>query len=579
MSDQSWTVRLDGQLLPDKKLIGGKAWSIAWMKTMDLPVPPAFVISTKACLGYLANNAFPDGLDTEIKNQMAWLEGQLDRHFGGADKPLLLSVRSGAAISMPGMMDTVLNLGINDVTEKALAEETGNPQFARDTHRRFYELYSAIVLKIPGIELDPDQTPQDWRVKIESLGGKIPESVNEQLRETVLAVFNSWNTRRAKRYREHNGIAHDLGTAVTVQAMVFGNLDDRSGTGVLFSRNPLTGENVPYGEYLPKAQGEDVVSGKFTPLPLDAMKEFAAESYSQLLAAASKLETANQDAQDIEFTVQQGTLYLLQARSAKRAPAAAVRMAVEMVAEGLIDEAVALTRVTAEQVRTLLLPRLADGAAVNAPLLVTGEGACPGVAFGTVVSDSDEAEQRAKKGEKIILARKTTSPDDVHGMIAACGVITEMGGSTSHAAVVSRALGRPCVVGTGEGSLEKLSGQKATIVGDEGKVYAGELEVIAPEEEADPLLSKLICWSRERSSIQVLSSRDAGSMDAVLDLDAIPEASEPDVLADLLANNTAVKGDILASEDVTRLAIQAGVKIMYTRPVLPSLLMALEGIK
>ncbi len=346
-----WTIRLDGSELPTKEAAGGKAWSIARMRGLGLPVPPAFVIGTKACLAFLESGDFPAGLVEEIDAGLAWLEAESGRTFGAGDKRLLLSVRSGAAISMPGMMDTVLNLGIDDAGEAALATETGLPAFARDTHRRFLELYASIVLKAP-VELDPAAEPASWRTAVEAEGGAVPASVRDQLLATVRAVFESWNTRRARRYRDHNNIPHDLGTAVTVQAMVFGNLDAQSGTGVLFSRNPLTGEKQLYGEFLVNAQGEDVVSGKFTPLPLDAMKAAEPAAHAALLAASDRLEREHGDVQDIEFTVQSGQLYLLQSRAAKRAPAAAVRFAVDMVAEGRIDPATALSRVSAEQVRT-----------------------------------------------------------------------------------------------------------------------------------------------------------------------------------------------------------------------------------
>ncbi len=361
MTETTWTARLDGSTLPPKAEIGGKAWSIARMRGFGLAVPPAFVIGTRACLAYLDGGDFPAGLQDEIEAGLAWLEAESSRNFGGPAAPLLLSVRSGAAISMPGMMDTVLNLGINGATEAALAAESGIPDFARDTHRRFLELYAAIVLKAP-VELAPEAGVDSWRATLADAGATVPGDVRQQLEGAVRAVFDSWNTRRARRYREHNGIPHDLGTAVTIQAMVFGNLDDRSGTGVLFSRNPLTGEPLPYGEYLPRAQGEDVVSGKFTPLPLDAMFQREPQAHAELLSASAQLEGEHADMQDIEFTVQSGKLYLLQARSAKRAPDAAVRSAVDMVDEGLIDIDTALSRISPEQIRTLLLPRLRDGA-------------------------------------------------------------------------------------------------------------------------------------------------------------------------------------------------------------------------
>lgn len=563
----AWTIRLDGSELPTKEAAGGKAWSIARMRGLGLPVPPAFVIGTKACLAYLDSGDFPAGLTQEIDAGLAWLEGQTGRGFGAGDKRLLLSVRSGAAISMPGMMDTVLNLGIDDAGESALAGETALPSFARDTHRRFLELYASIVLKAP-VELETGGEPAGWRATIAAAGGPVPADVRDQLLATVRAVFESWNTRRARRYREHNNIPHDLGTAVTVQAMVFGNLDERSGTGVLFSRNPLTGENLPYGEYLPRAQGEDVVSGKFTPLPLDAMRDAEPEAYAALLAASDRLEREHGDVQDIEFTVQSGQLYLLQSRAAKRAPAAAVRFAVDMVAEGRIDPATALSRVSAEQVRTLLLPRLKDGATDGATVLATGEGACPGAATGILVADADEAERRAAAGENVILVRKTTSPDDVHGMIAARAVVTEQGGSTSHAAVVSRALGRPCVVGVGDGAVAK-SGTLVTVDGAGGLVYAGTLATEAPREQADAQLAQLIAWARAASPVEVVGFENGPDG---FDVDRALAAGDSDSLACVINGAAVVRGHALAQDDIARIARGAGATTIVTEPVLPVLL-------
>ncbi|ALH80892.1 pyruvate, phosphate dikinase [Sphingopyxis macrogoltabida] len=562
-----WTIRLDGSESPTKEAAGGKAWSIARMRGLGLPVPPAFVIGTKACLAFLDSGDFPAGLAEEIDAGLAWLESETGRSFGAGEKRLLLSVRSGAAISMPGMMDTVLNLGIDDAGEAALAAETGLAGFARDTHRRFLELYASIVLKAP-VELEGNAAPGDWRAAVEAAGGPVPASVRDQLLATVRAVFESWNTRRARRYREHNNIPHDLGTAVTIQAMVFGNLDERSGTGVLFSRNPLTGEAEPYGEYLPRAQGEDVVSGKFTPLPLDAMATAEPEAHAALLAASDRLEREHGDVQDIEFTVQSGQLYLLQSRAAKRAPAAAVRFAVDMVAEGRIDPATALSRVSAEQVRTLLLPRLSDGATDGAAVLATGEGACPGAATGVLVADADEAERRAAAGEDVILVRKTTSPDDVHGMIAARAVVTEQGGSTSHAAVVSRALGRPCVVGVGDGAVAK-SGTVVTVDGAGGLVYAGTLATEAPNEQADARLRQLIEWARAASPVAVV---DFAAGPDGFDVDRALAAGDAEALAGAIGGASVVRGHALANDDIARIARGAGATTIVTEPILPVLL-------
>ncbi|MCB2059990.1 MAG: pyruvate, phosphate dikinase, partial [Novosphingobium sp.] len=475
--------------------------------------------------------------------------------------------------SMPGMMDTVLNLGIDDLGERALAAETGLPDFARDTQRRFLELYSSIVNKAP-VELEPGTEPDEWHKQVAAAGEAVPDDVRNQLFGAVRAVFASWNTRRARRYREHNSIPHDLGTAVTVQAMVFGNLDDASGTGVLFSRNPLNGEPVPYGEYLPRAQGEDVVSGKFTPLGLDAMQDHVPDAHAALLAASDLLERENGDVQDIEFTVQSGKLYLLQSRSAKRAPEAAVRIAVDMVEESRIDPKTALSRVSADQVASLLLPRLADGAVDGAEVLVRGEGACPGVATGVLVADSDEAEKRAAAGEDVILVRKTTSPDDVHGMIAARAVVTEQGGSTSHAAVVSRALGRPCVVGTGDGALT-LAGNQVTVDGSAGLVYAGVLRTEVPRESDDPRLARLIEWAIGSSDLTVRPSVD-GDDTAGVDVDLVLANGAVEDLETALSGQDTAHGSGLANPEIARIARRCGVRTFVTQPVLPALLVGIE---
>jgi len=571
MSGNSWSVLLDGKAEVKRDLVGGKAKSIADMQALGLPVPPAFAITTKACLAYLETGGFPAGLEQEVDDGMRWLEGAIGRTFGHGEKRLLLSVRSGAAISMPGMMDTVLNLGIDDDGEAALVAETGMVDFARDTHRRFIELYSAIVLKQP-LELDPASAPADWRNELASLGVTLPETPRQQLMAAIQAVFDSWNTRRARRYRQHNNIPENLGTAVTVQAMIFGNLDDRSGTGVLFSRNPLTGENLPYGEYLPRAQGEDEVSGKFTPLPLDAMLEREPEAHSVLLKASALLESKHGDVQDIEFTVQTGQLYLLQSRSAKRAPQAAIRFAVDMVDEGRIDPTTALSRISAEQAVAVLLPRLAG--AGDAELIAQGEGACPGAASGILVGDPDEAERRAAVGADVILVRKTTSPDDVHGMIAARGVVTEQGGSTSHAAVVSRALGRPCVVGTGAGLTGRL-GQYVTIDGERGAVFAGALPTEIPNESADPYLSRLLelLPDKIRAAVQPL---DADGADLALDVDAVMVDGSIEDIASAVSGHEAVRGRSLGNPEVVRGARKGGASRFFSTPLLPAMLTLME---
>lgn len=569
-----FVLALDGSAVPSRELVGGKAWSVARMLSLELPVPPAVVITTDACRAYLESGVVPSELAADVDAAVAWLETATRRQFGGA-RPLLVSVRSGAAISMPGMMDTVLNLGINARTEAALAGEAGDAQFARDTHRRFLELYASIVLKAT---LSGD-TPHDvdaLRAEIAAQGEAVPDDPRAQLLAAINAVFDSWNSRRARRYRQHHGIADSLGTAVTVQAMVFGNLDDRSGTGVLFSRNPLTGDLAPYGEYLHRAQGEDVVSGKFTPEPLSALAASAPAVHAQLMAAAATLESENGDVQDIEFTVQHGELFLLQTRAAKRAPQAAVRFAVDMVEEGRIDTRTALSRVQAEQIRTLLKPRLAAGATDGAVVLAQGEPACQGVGGGVVVGDSDSAEQRAQGGEPVVLARATTSPEDVHGMIAAQAVITEQGGATSHAAVVSRALGVPCIVGCGAGALVSVHGQAVTVDANTGHVYAGLLAVVTPDEAEDPRLTKLQAWAEAASPISVLRDNDPAAAKA-FDLAHAEGGEDPQRLPELLMGKTCVRGGAIESDAGVAAALAAGVKTIVARHPLPVLLAAIHG--
>lgn len=573
-----WTLVLDGSELPGRELIGGKAWSVARMRSLGLPVPPAFVVTTKACARFLETGQLPEELADELEAGIRWLEEQTGRTFGGTP-PLLVSVRSGAPISMPGMMDTVLNLGMTDATERALALECGDADFAFDTHRRFLELYASIVLKtvVPPLAL---AGIAEWREAIaDTAGTSVPSTVASQLHGAVRAVFDSWNSRRARRYRQHHGIPDILGTAVTVQAMVFGNLDERSGTGVLFTRNPITGARQPYGEYLARAQGEDVVSGKFTPRPLDEMALTVPAAQQELLAAAQRLEELAGDVQDIEFTVERARLYLLQTRAAKRAPQAAVRIAVDMVREGMIDADTALSRVSVDQVRVLLSPRIVEGVLDSSVPMAVGEGACPGVGKGIVVMSSDEAEQRAARGEAVILARPTTSPEDLHGMIAARAVITELGGSTSHASVVCRALGRPCVVGCGPGTVTALAGQFVTVDGHTGSVFRGDLPVVAPAVDADPHLVELSRWARERARVQVIAPADA-PQDGVAQLDGVAGAEDPEKIAGIVAGlrgYRGARGGAIATEAGVRAALEAGLEFIVAEPVLPALLLAAQS--
>jgi pyruvate,orthophosphate dikinase len=575
-----WTIALNGDGAPGREFIGGKAWSVARMQALGLNVPPAVVVTTRACAAFLAGHLPLVGLEDEIAAAVAWLEHQTDRRFGAGPRPLLVSVRSGAPVSMPGMMDTVLNLGINDETEIALAAECGNAAFARNTHGRFLDLYAHIVLKVQMPHFDERGDPTSWRAAIAAAAGsEVPQDPQGQLRGAVRAVFESWNSRRARRYRQHNNIPDDLGTAVTIQAMVFGNLDERSGTGVLFSRNPLTGEPEPYGEYLSRAQGEDIVSGKFTPEPILALANELPEAHARLLAAAHVLECEGKDVQDIEFTIERGRLFFLQSRAAKLAPHAAARIAVDLVREGLIDEDAALRRLSPDQVRTLLAPHISQAALSESVRLASGEGASPGVGIGVVVAASEEAERRAHEGEAVILARPTTSPDDLHGMIAARAVLTEQGGATSHAAVVGRALGKPCVVGCGKGSLENLAGRLVTVDGGAGTVYEGKLAVEAPNEADHDALSTLVTWAASRSPLRVAALTAPEAAEAV-DLSGNDAAADPTTIGGVLRGlrgARGARGGAIASDEGVRAALAAGLEFIVADPILPPLLAALRS--
>jgi pyruvate,orthophosphate dikinase len=473
MTPHDHVIALDGTWVPGRELIGGKAWSIAQMMSGGLDVPPAFVLAAPLCAQVAARGAAAlEEVWPQVRIGISQLEAITGRSFGGDERPLLVSVRSGAARSMPGMMDTVLNLGTTQATTAALARQAG-AEFAADTAQRFTELWERIV------------------------GGCAPTDAWEQLRLAILAVFASWDSPRAGAYRTHHGIPHDAGTAVTVQAMVFGNLDERSGTGVLFTRNPLSGADEPYGEWLAGGQGEDVVSGRFTPSPLAALYDTMPGVHDQLLRTAAAWEREQGDVQDIEFTVESGRLWVLQSRAAKRSPHAGVRLATSLVDAGIITRDQALMLLTAEQVQQALQPDICAEYRRTARLLATGEPACPGVARGIAVSDPDEAQARSDAGDDVILVRAQTSPDDVHGMIAAVAVVTETGGVTSHAAVVCRELGRPAVVGAGGGVLALLEGREITVDGRTGEVFAGLLPVVALALDSDPDLCRLAAWAAE----------------------------------------------------------------------------------
>jgi pyruvate,orthophosphate dikinase len=540
---------VDGACPLTREELGGKAWGINRMRALGLPVPPAFTLTTHACQGYhSARGVLQDRLWQQIVEHVDWLQGVTGQRFGSAQSPLLVSVRSGAARSMPGMMDTILNLGINAQIETALGAQPGARGFAADTRRRFEEQYRKVVL-----------------------GGRdepIPADPWLQLRNAVAAVFDSWHSARAQAYRRNRGLPEAGCTAVTIQAMVFGNRDQRSGTGVLFSRNPITGERPAWGEWLAHAQGEAVVSGADTPRPLPALREQLPEVHAELTRAAHLLEADARDIQDIEFTVESGRLWLLQARVAKRSPQAAVRAAVAFAEEGLITRAEALRRLSPEQVRQLLAPRLAPGAAQRPPL-AAGIPACPGTAVGVVVTDPAQAQARAQRGEDVILARPTTSPDDLHGIIAARGLVTEQGGSTSHAAVVSRELGRPCVVGCGAGSVTVLAGRRITLDGTSGQLWAGDLTVEHAGEADLADLRTLLEWGLPQLPMRLLT--DAQAPADTVDLDAFGEGWRY-----ALARGSVVRGAVLETDAGIRAALAAGVDAAVIRNRLPALLACLQ---
>lgn len=471
-------VQLDGTTGLGRNILGGKAFSIERIRSLGIPVPPAFALTTTVCRRYYDEGAteVPEDVWAQIPAAVARLEAVTGRTFGSDTRPLLVSVRSGAAISMPGMMDTVLNLGMTDQVERALGREAGNREFAADTRRRFRDQFTKVVGTPP--PADP------W----------------QQLRLAVTAVFDSWQSQRATEYRTRNGIDGDGGTAVTVQAMVFGNLDDQSGTGVMFTRNPLDGSREPYGEWLLRGQGEDVVSGRSDAGHLDDLAAVMPHVHAELLRAAGALEAAGRDVQDIEFTVESGRLWLLQTRSAKRTPEAAVRHAVAFAEEGIITRAEALDRVTPAQVEAMQQPRIDPAQAAAATVVARGKAACPGIAIGRIVTDGDEAETRADDGEDVVLARPTTDPDDVTAMSLSRAVLTEHGGSTSHAAVVCREMAIPCIVGCGGGSLSDLAGRIVTVDGAAGIVYEGALDLQITSAANNTELRKLAEWANEATA-------------------------------------------------------------------------------
>ncbi|MDO4218491.1 MAG: pyruvate, phosphate dikinase [Synergistaceae bacterium] len=521
-----------------RELLGGKGANLAEMSRLGLPVPPGFIITTEACHKYWEENDFIATIWDDVKSAVARVEKQTGKQFGGDVNPLLVSVRSGAPVSMPGMMDTILNLGLNDVTVEALSKASSNERFAYDSYRRFIQMFSDVVLGVDIALFEEElaktrkacnaeydyQIPADALKKlvvtykgiVASKGLEFPTDPWQQLRLAIDAVFRSWNTPRAIKYREINKIPAHYGTAVNVVTMVFGNLGDDCGTGVCFTRSPSSGENKLFGEYLINAQGEDVVAGIRTPAPIASLANDMPDIYKQFYDIAKGLEKHYADAQDIEFTVEHGRLFILQTRNGKRTAASAVRVAVEMLEEGLIDEKTAVSRVTPEQIEMLLHPQF--NAKAKRTVIAKALPASPGAAVGKVVFDADEAAERGGKGEAIILVRPETTPDDIHGLFAAQGVLTSHGGMTSHAAVVARGLGKPCVSGAENVSIDLANNcftvdgvtvkkdDYLSLDGTTGEVILGQMELEDPK--FDDNFKKLMAVADKLANLQVWANAD-----------------------------------------------------------------------
>src|SRR5690242_17864380 len=535
-----------------RNLLGGKGANLAEMSNLGLPVPPGFTITTEVCIHYYEHERrYPADLEAAADVALSRIGDLMGARFGDSKRPLLVSVRSGARVSMPGMMDTVLNLGLNAATTEGLAKLTGDPRFAYDSYRRFIQMYADVVLGVDhalfetilddardakGVELDTELDAEDlkaiaadYKAMVErELGRPFPEDVHEQLWGAIGAVFGSWHSPRANTYRKLHNIPEDWGTAVNVQAMVFGNRGETSATGVAFTRDPSTGENILYGEFLINAQGEDVVAGIRTPQPISkavrerqggkkpSMEEAMPAAFAELKAIGEKLEAHYRDMQDVEFTVQEGKLFMLQTRSGKRTAEAALKVAVDMVSEGLIDKRAAVGRVDPNALDQLLHPTLDP----NAPKqqIAVGLAASPGAATGEIAFTADEAEKLAQDGHNVILVRTETSPEDIHGMHAARGILTARGGMTSHAAVVARGMGRPCVSGAGMIKIDIANGVMTagkhtlkrgdiiTIDGATGSVYNGRVGLRQPELTGD--FGVLMAWADSIRRLKVRTNAD-----------------------------------------------------------------------
>jgi pyruvate,orthophosphate dikinase len=538
---QQWVYAFDDEGATSRDLLGGKGADLAEMTRIGLPVPPGFTITTAACNSYLNHGEqVPNGLWEQVQAHLSEMEAALGQSFGGEVRPLLVSVRSGAKISMPGMMDTVLNLGLNDDTVQGVAE-MADERFAYDCYRRLIHMFSDVVLGVPKEEFEDaldaarrrDRVTNDFELAAGALqalvedykaivrrhtGAEFPQNPLDQLRRATLAVFSSWNARRAINYRREHDIPNDLGTAVNVQCMVFGNMGADCATGVAFTRDPSTGEQGIYGEYLPNAQGEDVVAGIRTPLPIVEMANdpLLSQAFEEFLRVAEMIERHYRDMQDLEFTVQNGHLFMLQTRRGKRTGQAAVKIALDMVDEGLIDKSSAVLRVEPDQLDQLLHPRIDPS--YEPDVLAVGLPASPGAASGKIVLDADTAKLMADRGERVILVRIETSPEDFHGMVAAQGVLTARGGMTSHAAVVARGMGKPCVAGCSALDVDYAAGTlsvdgRALAVGDfitidgaTGRVMLGEAPTVAAQFGDD--LKRLLGWADELRRLGVRANAD-----------------------------------------------------------------------
>ena len=545
------TLGHEPEMLEMKQILGGKGAGLATMMAADIPVPPAFTITTEACIEYMERGDFPPGMWDQTLEALADIEEQTGKEFGNPENPLLVSVRSGARVSMPGMMDTVLNLGLNEETLEGLAELTEDEWFAYDAYRRFMTMFSDVVIGLGREDFEQlltevkaeEGVKRDFEISLNGLkelvedyhqlyrdktGEEFPTDPHEQLRLSIKAVFDSWNIPRAIAYREYNDIPHDWGTGVNVQTMVFGNMGETSGTGVAFTRNPATGEKKLYGDFLDNAQGEDVVAGIRTPMHIDELKEFSPEVYDQFIKVTQHLEQFYQDMQDVEFTIERGKLWMLQTRDGKRTAAATVKIAVDMTHEGLIDKETAIMRVDSDDVDQLMHPHFDPDSKTTArdegQLIAQGLDASPGAATGMAVFEAHLAQEWAAEGKDVILVRPETAPDDVPGMLASQGVLTQHGGATSHAAVVARGSNLPCVAGCEDirvdveraqftvpatGRVIK-EGDIISIDGGTGEVFSGSLEMLEVKYEEQEDLVELLSWADEIRELGVRTNADYG---------------------------------------------------------------------